>query len=153
MAGKTGGYNRFYAALNALPGIKDKEEFKRAMVAEFTKNRTDSLKEMTAKEYGECCRTLETMAGFANIRKKKRSACLKLMQQLGIDTTDWARVNDFCRHPKIAGREFAKLGVDDLDKLQRKLRAIERNGGLRKESGQSGEPVVYKVTLSNAEEA
>ena len=41
-------------------------------------------------------------------------------------------VNDFCRNPKIAGKEFAQLGVKDLDALQVKLRAIMRRGGLKK---------------------
>ena len=53
------------------------------------------------------------------------------MQKAGIDTTDWARINDFCQNPKIAGKVFAKLGVKDLDALQVKLRAIMNKGGLK----------------------
>ena len=55
----------------------------------------------------------------------------KLMQQAGIDTTDWQRINDFCRHPRIAGKEFARLTLEELDSLQTKLRSIMRKGGLK----------------------
>jgi hypothetical protein len=53
------------------------------------------------------------------------------MHKAGVDTTDWQRINDFCRNPKIAGKAFAQLGVKDLDALQVKLRAIMGKGGLR----------------------
>ena len=62
-----------------------------------TWNRTDSLKEMTAKEYEACCTALEKLSGQDEWRQKlreelrrKRSLCLNLMQKLGIDTSDYA---------------------------------------------------------------
>ena len=77
------------------------------------------------------CASLEERTGWRELLKKKRSLCLSLMQKLGVDTTDWQRVNAFCKSPKISGKEFARLGVKDLDALQVKLRAIKGNGGLR----------------------
>ena len=123
-------YHRFYSSLNRLPG-GNTEDMKETLVLSFTDGRTTSLKEMTQKEYNAMCASLEERTGWKEQLRKKRSLCLKLMQKAGIDTTDWHRVNDFCRNPKIAGREFAQLGVKDLDALQVKLRAIMRKCGLR----------------------
>ena len=119
-------YARFYCLLKQLPGA-DKE----TLVEQYTGGRTTSLHEMTSKEYGEMCTSLEAHTGWRMQLKKKRSLCLKLMQQAGIDTTDWQRINDFCRHPKIAGKVFAQLSLADLDSLQTKLRSIMRKGGLK----------------------
>ena len=86
---------------------------------------------MTRKEYEECCNALEKISGRKDELKKKRSVCLKLMQQLGIDTTDWARINDFCMNPRIAGKPFARITPDGLEALAVKLRSIRRKGGLK----------------------
>ena len=119
-------YARFYGLLKKLPGA-DKE----TLVSGFTDGRTASLREMTTKEYDAMCKSLEEQTGWRAQLRKKRSLCLKLMQQAGIDTTDWQRINDFCRHPKIAGKAFARLSLSDLDTLQTKLRTIMRKGGLK----------------------
>ena len=116
-------YARFYCLLKKLPGA-DKE----TLVSSFTNGRTLHLHEMSAKEYAAMCASLEEHTGWRVQLKKKRSLCLKLMQQAGIDTTDWQRINDFCRHPRIAGKVFAKLTLADLDSLQTKLRAIMHKG-------------------------
>ena len=99
MAQEVTNFARFYALFNKLPYQGDREEFKKQIVLQYTWNRTDSLKEMTAKEYEVCCTALEKLSGQDEWRQKlreelrrKRSVCLKLMQQLGIDTTDWNRV-------------------------------------------------------------
>lgn len=126
----TRNYHRFYALLSRLPG-GDRDDMKETLVSSFTDGRTTSLREMTQKEYNAMCASLEERTGWKEQLRKKRSLCLKLIQKAGVDTTDWQRINDFCRSPKIAGREFVQLGVDDLDALQVKLRAIMRKGGLR----------------------
>lgn len=123
-------YHRFYALLGRLY-TTDRDETKAMLVSSFTDGRTTHLHEMTRKEYDALCTSLEERTGWKEQLKKKRSLCLKLMQKAGVDTTDWARVNDFCQNPKIAGKVFAQLGLKDLDALQVKLRAIERKGGLK----------------------
>lgn len=123
-------YHRFYASFNRLPG-GDRENLKETLVSSFTDGRTTSLREMTRQEYEAMCASLEKRTGWKDQLRKKRSMCLKLMQRLGIDTADWARVNDFCGNPRIAGKVFARLGVTELEALGVKLRAIERKGGLR----------------------
>ena len=84
-----------------------------------------------------CCCALEKLTGQDEWRQKlreelrrKRSVCLKLMQQLGIDTTDWNRVNEFCNNPRIAGKPFVQISTAELEQLAIKLRAIQRKGGL-----------------------
>lgn len=124
-------FHRFYALLNRLHTEGGKEDFKETLVSSFTNGRTTSLREMSVKEYETMCSSLEEQTGWKSELKKKRSLCLKLMQKAGIDTTDWQRINDFCRHPKIAGKAFARLSLSDLDTLQTKLRAIMHKGGLK----------------------
>ena len=124
-------YGRFYCLLNRLYCGCDKEAAKEALVLSFTDGRTVHLHEMTLAEYGELCRSLEERTGWREEVRKKRSLCLNLMQQCGVDTTDWSRVNDFCQNPRIAGKVFARLGVADLEALQVTLRAILRKGGLK----------------------
>lgn len=87
---------------------------------------------MSTAEYDALCDALErsTADPQHELRKKKRSAALRLMQQLGIDTTDWPRINAFCRDRRIAGKEFGALTPPELDALALKLRAIQRSGGL-----------------------
>ena len=104
-------FARFYALFGKVPYYGDREEFKRLIVRQYTRNRTESLREMTRAEYNECCAALEQLTGQDEWRKKlreelrfRRSVCLKLMQKIGIDTTDWARVNDFCLNPRNAFR-------------------------------------------------
>ena len=137
MAQEVTNFARFYALFNKLPYQGDREEFKKQIVLQYTWNRTDSLKEMTAKEYEVCCTALEKLSGQDEWRQKlreelrrKRSVCLKLMQQLSIDTTDWNRVNEFCNNPRIAGKPFVQVSTAELEQLAIKLRAIQRKGGL-----------------------
>ena len=87
-------FARFYALFGKVPYYGDREEFKRSIVRQYTRNRTESLREMTRAEYNECCAALEQLTGQDEWRKKlreelrfRRSVCLKLMQKIGIDTT------------------------------------------------------------------
>lgn len=131
----TGNYHRFYACLSRLHYLGD-EEAKDGFVSSFTDGRTTHLHEMTEKEYDAMCSRLEEMSGYRTLLKKARSVCLHLMQKCGIDTTDWGRINDFCKHPKICGKVFAQLRLEELESLQVKLRAILRKGGLKKQEEQ-----------------
>ena len=137
MAQEVTNFARFYASFNKLAYRGDREEFKKSIVLQYTCKRTDSLREMTRKEYNTCCDALEKLTGKDEWRQKmreelryRRSVCLKLMQQLGIDTTDWNRVNEFCNNPRIAGKPFVQISTAELEQLAIKLRAIQRKGGL-----------------------
>lgn len=131
MAQEVTNFSRFFAVFNKLPYGGSREEFKRQIVLQYTRNRTDSLREMTRREYNDCCNALEELSGQKSEQKKRRSECLKLMQKLGIDTTDWMRINAFCDDRRIAGKVFARLTNDELEQLSVKLRSIRRKGGLK----------------------
>lgn len=126
----TRNYAEFYLLLNKLPGACT--GLKEDLVMQFTKGRTSSLREMNDKEYKAMCASLrETNLGidertFVDEIKRRRSAALLRMQQLGIDTTKWANVDNFCMNPRIAGKRFAKLTMDELAVLIPKLENILR---------------------------
>lgn len=126
-------YRRFYALLKQLPGA-DKE----TLVEQYTNGRTVHLREMAPAEYDAMCRTMERATGYAERRaalrqalRRARSAALHRMQLLGIDTTDWTRINAFCRDSRIAGKAFRELDCEELEKLTVKLRMMQRKGGLK----------------------
>lgn len=125
-------YSRFYAIFNRLPYRGDREEFKKSVVLQYTWNRTEHLHEMTEREYNDCCAALEKMLApdardvFIRERKKWRSSALHQLQLYGVDTTDWNKVNEFCKQPRIAGKEFRDLDCVELEALTKKMRAIIR---------------------------
>ncbi len=134
MAQQVTNFGRFYSAFHKLYIPGEPEEAKREFVRRYTAGRTDSLKEMTRKEYTDLCIAIEGMIGTRDELKRRRSIVLKLMQELEVDTTDWAQINDFCRHPRIAGKEFGRLTIEELMELATKLRSIKRKGWQRKKS-------------------
>ena len=122
-------FARFYSILKRVPKIGDNEYLKKEMVSVATGGRTESLKEITRKEYDDLCNLLEKRfpekrSIYVDQRRKKRSSCLKLMQKIGVDTTDWTAINNFCKSPKIAGKVFADLDIEELQLLSLKLRMI-----------------------------
>lgn len=137
-------FSRFFAAFNRLPYDGNRDEFRKQVVLQYTWNRTASLREMTRREYDGCCDALERLNGRKDERRKLRSKNLRLMQKLGIDTTDWTRINAFCLDPRIAGKVFARLDNGELEALSVKLRSIQHKGGLKpkKEPAQLVQPIV-----------
>lgn len=123
-------FARFYATFNRLEYRGDKEELKQLMVLRFTKDRTSSLREMTQSEYVELCNAIEQMAGtalheqYVKLKKKKRSAVLHQMQIYGVDTTSWEIVDRFCLNPRIAGKQFRYLEIEELEQLYKKLKMM-----------------------------
>ena len=122
-------FARFYSILKRVPKIGDNEYLKKEMVSVATGGRTESLKEITRKEYDDLCNLLEKRFPekrniYVEQRRKKRSSCLKLLQKIGVDTTNWTAINNYCKSPKIAGKVFADLDIEELQQLSRKLRMI-----------------------------
>ncbi len=129
---KARNYARFYTLLNRLP-TTDRDELKATLVSQYTGGRTESLREMTTKEYDTMCDAMQQMAGgyraqeiYREELRRKRSAVLKQLQKIGVDTTDWNRVDAYCMNPRIAGKEFRKLTAEELDTVNIKLRIIQR---------------------------
>lgn len=122
-------FARFYSILKRVPKIGDNEYLKKEMVSVATGGRTESLKEITRKEYDDLCNILEKRFPekrniYVEQRRKKRSSCLKLLQKIGVDTTNWTAINNYCKSPKIAGKVFADLDIEELQHLSLKLRMI-----------------------------
>lgn len=135
MAQQVTNFGRFYSAFRKLIIRGDPEETRRVLVSQYTGGRTDSLRGMTLKEYTDLCTAIEEMNGTRDELRRRRSTALKLMQELGVDTTDWAQIDDFCRHPRIAGKHFGRLSTDELKELATRLRTIRRKGWQRAETG------------------
>lgn len=121
--GTKGDYRRFWALLREMPGAGKDE-----IVLQFTNGRTTHLHLMTADEYDRMVRMLDGIV--ANDRReelrKRRRVCLKLLQEIGVDTGDWTRVNAYCANARIAGKEFRALDAAELKALAVKLRAIKK---------------------------
>lgn len=133
-------FGRFYTAVRALNPIGDRDEVKKSLVYQYTDGRTDSLREMTRAEYDRCCEDLERKTGRQDELRKERSKTLKLMQQMGVDTTDWGRVNLLCRDARIIGKDFYHITAEEHRELRRKLKSIERKGGIRRQPVEMPEP-------------
>lgn len=125
-------YARFYTLLNRLP-CSDREELKRNLVLQYTNGRTESLKEVTDKEYYAMCEDLQNQVNGDKVRqiardnlRRKRSSVLHQLQKMGIDTTNWNAINRYCEQPRIAGKEFRHLTEDELDMLFLKLKMIHK---------------------------
>lgn len=91
------------------------EEEYRAIIRELTDGRTDSTKGLTLKEAYYLAGYLfkgNTVAD--DITRKLRGGVLKRTQRLGIDTTDWARVNAFLEDRRIAGKRLYEMTQDEL---------------------------------------
>ena len=142
---------RFYGILKKSYKFATKElgdEFKEGVVSQFTNGRTTSLREMTRKEYDLMCDKLEgataqLLRSAKDEQRRHRSRCLRLMQMLGIDTTDWTRIKPF------ASKVFSKLSNEELEQLSVKLRSIQRKGGLKpkKEPTPAVQPQVEYMML------
>lgn len=131
-------YSRFYAL--AKEKHIDLEQHKEVLVSQFTDGRTSSLREMTIAEYEDMCDCLqsgkqrgESSEAYQARLRKARSAVLNRMQRLGVDTSDktFAAVNKFCMNPRISGKPFGLLTIDELEALIPKLEAILRKPKVR----------------------
>lgn len=140
-------YRWFWAVFNRLTIRGDREECRRQIVSQYTRGRSDSLKDMTAQEYAACIAGMEALSGSVETLRKWRSSCLRLMQQLGIDTTDWSAVDAFCLDPRIAGKRFAWLDHHELEDLRKKLRAIKGKGGLSRKTKQPPESLAENLII------
>lgn len=118
-------YARFFSLLRAvMPGV-DREEAKSIVANQVSGGRTDSLRELTDKEWREGLAMLEDKQADSSVPlKTARSKALHQMQLYGIRTSNWDEVNRFTSDARIAGKHFYHLSVAELSALTRKLRAM-----------------------------
>lgn len=138
MAQEITNFARFYGVFNKLSHKGDKEGLKSDLVRQATGGRTDSLREVTRREYEDLCSSLERTVPGAAVQsaiiaelKRQRSIALHQMQKMGVDTTDWNRINALCKDLRIAGKLFAQMTAEELAAMTVKLRTIEHKGGFR----------------------
>ena len=123
-------FARFFSLFNKMENPDP--ELKQELVGTFTGGRTTSLREMSTEEYNKMCDSLQashygqTEPDFKAEIKALRSAVLKRLQKMGIDTTDFAKVDNFCLNPRIAGKVFRHLSKEELSALIPKLASIAR---------------------------
>jgi hypothetical protein len=112
---------------------------KQELVGTFTGGRTTSLREMKPEEYDKMCASMEAArygvgeTDFKARLRKSRSAILKQLQKMGIDTSDFANVDRYCLHPRIAGKVFRSLTIEEMAELMKKLKSIARKNALHPE--------------------
>ena len=141
-------YSIFYSLFAKLPKYGDDDDQKAQLVSEISHGRTTSLRELSQQEYNSLCSLLEERMGIRDNLRRRRSALLRQMQQMGIKTHDWKAVDAFCLQTRIAGKPFRYLGLTELTALSRKLRAIDK-----KRPSQSTVPKVkmlyYKPSINS----
>lgn len=132
-------YRAFYALLGRMNSVPDKEEFKREMASQYSGGKAHRLHELTDDEYQRLLADMERVAGVDKMRERYverrrmlRSQVLHQMQVLGIDTSDWKHVDDFCLNPRIAGKRFCLLSPGELEDVGVKLRIIQRKRNERR---------------------
>lgn len=143
-------FGRFYTAIRALNPIGVRDEVKQSIVYQYTDGRTCSLHQMTREEYNRCCEDLERKTGQNEELRRERSATLKLMQKMGVDTTDWGRVNHLCENPRIMGKVFYLISAEEHRELRRKLHCIKQKGGFgmgRKAQSTDTKPKNTSITI------
>lgn len=153
--GKVTNFTRFYALLKRMPGNQD--DLKEQLVLTYTGNRTTSLKEIKQSEYDAMCasmqQTLDGSAGAAEFKariKGYRSKVLHWLQVIGVDTTDWDRVDAYCLDPRIAGQVFHKLTIPELEALVPKLKSISRKAKEKPEPTKKEKPEPVSVSDQEA---
>lgn len=149
---KKNDYSRFYALLKQNPMLEKDE-----IVSQFTNGRTTHVSQMSRQEFIRMCDALqfgsptEQRAREMSL-KRARSAALLRIGRLGIPTIDnWDGINAFVANPKIAGKKFYDLGVDELNSLVRKLESIIRRGEKRKEVVEKSAEAMSTMALALAE--
>lgn len=133
-------FARFYALLKDVPGAY--EGLKEQLVGDHTNGRTTHLHLMYPKEYERMCDLMQGVVNPSYVAvpaansedvtelKRRRSAFLKHIQKYcGVDTSEWANVDNYCMETKGLGKTFRKLSIEELKAAIRQVHAI---GGKKK---------------------
>lgn len=128
-------FDKFYALLAQMPNA-DKED----LIWQFSNMATISLKEFYAKQPENYKRMIAAMQAEVNKQngqnvevKQLRSAILNRLQRYGVDTTSWARVNQFLQQPRIAGKRLYEMSIGEMRDLIPKLEMILQKAEKAKE--------------------
>lgn len=140
-------YSRFFAILKQL-GIPSHE--RDSIVWQYTDGKTARLSELSLWDYNRICIALEAKSDNVRELRQSRSSVLRQMQKMGVDTTNWGRVDALCVDARLVGKVFARLSVPELKNLLVKLRAIQRKGGFTQNATNPPEEmVIYRVSTTD----
>ena len=135
---KHGTFDKFFALLAKMPGA-DKEDLiwgasgmLTTSLREFHEKNPEGYKRMLANMQVEVNKTsVDNEQKLAT--KSLRSSILKRLQRHGVDTTDWARVNQFLQQPRIANKRLYDMSIEEMRKLIPKLESILAKDALIKQ--------------------
>jgi hypothetical protein len=91
----------------------------------------DSTKKLTPEQLEECILGLQKEKAKRNKEYDKPtriacSKCLGLMTDIGVKTSDWAKVNAFCEQPRMLnGKRLYDLTLEELEAFAKKLHAVK----------------------------
>ncbi len=118
-------HSRFFILLNLMPGAT-----KESMVYDYSEGETTSLSTLYRTKpqvYAQMLKDMQLeLERTTALTRKLRSKSLLVMQQLGIDTTDWNRVNAFLMDKRISGKLLFQMSNDEITALISKLEVIKR---------------------------
>jgi len=115
-------HRHFYALLSQMRGVTKED-----IVYKWSQGGTTSLSEFAAmcpSLYQEMLETMDNDVSNPEAVKQARSGVLRVMQKIGIDTTNWKEVNAYLESPKICEKRLYNLHLDELHQLRRKLESI-----------------------------
>lgn len=105
----------------------NKDEVKTTMLEGYDVTTTKAL---TPAQLDECIAGLEREKSQRNATVEKPirikcSQCLELLTKIGLDTTDWSKINKYLEQPRLLnGKRMYDLDLDGLEALRKKLYAI-----------------------------
>ncbi len=108
-----------------------KEELKKEMVYNFTNGRTQSVRELNARELNLLYNQINTKTQSADMElalRRKRSVVLTLATETGIKAPDnWTRFNGWMHKSSVLKKELHAYDYDELDVLIRQFRGLKAN--------------------------
>lgn len=144
-------YKYFYSLLSKIyKDRQEQEQYKEHLVSEVTNGRTTSLKDITPKEYATLIVLLEDFQKINQNIKDARSATLKMLQkEFNIPTYNWDIVNALCMNPRIAGKPFYEISVEEHLAVRRRLYSILKKGGLKLRTPKKELNTIYIINPKN----
>lgn len=141
---KVENFARFYAILKRMP--TEAQGHKEEIIFSYTNGRTSSLREMTNLEYQTMCDALQGGSDKSSNegedkKRRLRRALLCTIAEYGIDSNDWEKVNSFCLGPRVMGKEFSKLSIEEL---RATIPKVKRMIAKKKEKEQKSKEVTVK---------
>lgn len=124
---------KFNALLRELYN-QNKEEAKEGILSGYG---VQSTKDLTEPQLDKILAGLETEKGKRQTDappeiRKLRSTALTLLTKIGVDTTNWSRVNNYLEEPRICGKRLYDCDKTELDALIKKLHAVKAEYDRRK---------------------